>query len=139
MLTYNYVETPTQPLSDVVKLVKAFLGRRALVMPLPLWLLVPAAKAVQAVAGAKNPIHPVRVRKAATPTHIIPQALMDLGFEFKYDFTSSLKHWYEAAPSDFAFMSHRTRRGKLTLCRSGDVATVAETASPDEHEVTRDE
>jgi hypothetical protein len=42
------------------------------------------------------------VRKAATPTHIVPKRLKDLGFEFKYDFASSLKHWKTISPEDFA-------------------------------------
>ncbi len=119
-ITYNYVETPTQPLDEVVKQVKGFLGCRALVMPLPLWLLLPASRLIQAFAGNRNPIHPVRVRKAATPTHIVPQTLLDLGFRFKYDFLSSLVHWYEVAPSDFEFALPLKRSGKLTLMRSGE-------------------
>jgi nucleoside-diphosphate-sugar epimerase len=140
-ITYNYVETPTQPLSEVVEQVKGFLGCRALVMPLPLWLLVPAAKAVQALAGNKNPIHPVRVRKAATPTHIIPQTLTDLGFRFKYDFLSSLQHWYETEPSDFAFASLNNRRGKLTMIRGEEAKTkpAVNDLVVDEQEVGRED
>ena len=138
-ITYNYVETPTQPLGEVVEQVKGFLGCRALVMPLPLWLLVPAAKAVQAVAGNKNPIHPVRVRKAATPTHIIPQTLLDLGFRFKYDFITSLQHWYATAPSDFAFASVSAKKGKLTMVRGSEAGQSrhAVSESVDEQEVER--
>jgi GlcNAc-P-P-Und epimerase len=124
-LTYNYVETPTQPLNEVVAQVKAFLRCRAIVMPLPLWLLLPAAKLIQAMAGNKNPIHPVRVRKAATPTHIIPQTLLDLGFKFKYDFLSSLAHWYEVAPSDFDFALTVATKGRLTLMRGEEEAPQA--------------
>ena len=39
---------------------------------------------------------------AATPTHIVPQRLIDLGFPFRYDFASSLQHWKTIAPEDFA-------------------------------------
>jgi len=128
-ITYNYVETPTQPLDEVVNQVKEFLGCRALVMPLPLWLLLPASKLIQAIAGKRNPIHPVRVRKAATPTHIIPQTLLDLGFRFKYDFLSSLAHWYEVAPDDFGFSALSMRKGKLTLTRTGEKAYPEEAGS----------
>jgi len=68
---------------------------------LPLWLLLPASRLIQKVAGNRNPVHPVRVRKAATPTHIVPQTLIDLGFDFKYDFARSLVHWQQTAPEDF--------------------------------------
>ena len=56
---------------------------------------------VQKILGFRNPVHPVRVKKAATPTHIIPLALKDKGFEFKFDFEASLSHWQWVAPEDF--------------------------------------
>ncbi len=43
----------------------------------------------------------MRVKKAATPTHIIPQALIDNGFQFKYAFEKSLHHWQSISPEDF--------------------------------------
>ena len=98
---YNYVESPTQTLGELVKTVKETLETGALVMSIPLWMLLPISKIIQALIGFKNPIHPVRVRKAATPTHIVPQALIDKGFNFTYDFASSLIHWQATAPEDF--------------------------------------
>jgi len=98
---YNYVETPTQPLNELVNSIKKFLNTKAFVLPIPLWILLPAAKMVQKFLGYKNPIHPIRVKKAATPTHIVPQALKDLGFDFKYDFLNSLIHWRAKNPTDF--------------------------------------
>ena len=98
---YNYAESPTQPLCELVDAVKEYLDCKALVLPIPLWLLLPASKLVQAIAGSRNPIHPVRVKKAATPTHIVPQKLIDMGFEFEYSFLRSLEHWRQVAPYDF--------------------------------------
>jgi nucleoside-diphosphate-sugar epimerase len=100
-VVYNYVETPTKPLREIVGQVKEYFDCRAVVVPLPLWLLLPVSKLVQRVSGNGNPIHPVRVKKAATPTHIVPQTLIDLGFKFKYDFQSSLRHWQTVSPQDF--------------------------------------
>jgi hypothetical protein len=42
------------------------------------------------------------MRKAATSTHIVPQLLMDLGFQFHYDFRTSLQDWAAKAPEDFS-------------------------------------
>ena len=100
-VVYNYVETPTLPLRDIVTQVKDHFKCRAVVVPLPLWLLMPTARLVQAMWGEHTPIHPVRVKKAATPTHIVPQTLIDMGFPFKYDFLSSLRHWQSVSPNDF--------------------------------------
>ena len=100
-VVYNYAESPTQPLGELVAVIKDHLQSRAMVLPVPLWLLLPASKLIQAIAGVKNPIHPVRVKKAATPTHIVPQRLIDSDFRFRYNFLESLRHWERIAPYDF--------------------------------------
>lgn len=98
---YNYVESPTQPLAELVQEIKKFFNTRAVVLQLPLTVLVPIARVIQAIFGSKNPIHPVRVKKAATATHIVPQALLEKGFKFKYGFMNSLQHWQDLTPQDF--------------------------------------
>lgn len=102
VLRYNYVEDPTEPLGALVNHIKAHLGSRAPVLPLPLPLLIPAAGLINAALGGNSPIHPVRVRKAARPTHIVPGTLKALSFPFRFDFRSSLVDWQRQAPEDFA-------------------------------------
>ena len=80
---------------------------------------MPAAKLVQNILGSKNPIHPVRVKKAATSTHIVPQALIDIGFEFEYDFRKSLKHWRKVSPDDFNLPSSGVDPKKIKLNLKG--------------------
>ena len=101
LITYNYVESPTEPLRELVRQTKTFLGSRAPILRIPLPLLLPAASVAQAALGAATPIHPVRVRKAATSTHIVPGLLQALGFEFRYPFLKSLEHWRSIVPQDF--------------------------------------
>ena len=112
---YNYVEHPTEPLKNLVEIVKEEFSYKAVVLPLPIWILMPAAKLVQNILGSKNPIHPVRVKKAATSTHIVPQALIDIGFEFEYDFRKSLKHWRKVSPDDFNLPSSGVDPKKIKL------------------------
>jgi len=102
LIRYNYVEDPTEPLGTLVDHVKTHLGSRAPVIPLPLPLLIPAAGLINAVLGGNSPIHPMRVRKAARPTHIVPATLKTLNFPFRFDFRSSLVDWQRQAPQDFA-------------------------------------
>jgi len=102
VLRYNYVEDPTEPLGALVDHVKAHLGSRAPVLPLPLPLLLPIAGLINFALGGNSPIHPVRVRKAARPTHIVPGTLKSLGFPFRFDFRGSLVDWQRQAPGDFA-------------------------------------
>jgi len=101
VVCYNYVETPTQQLGEIADEVKKFCGIKAHTYSLPTSVLVPAASVVQLVLGARNPIHPVRVRKAGNSTHIVPGTLQAMGFEFKYTFASSLAHWARYRPEDF--------------------------------------
>lgn len=98
---YNYVESPTEPLDQLVRHIEQVIGRRSRTIPLPLWLLLPVAHIVQKLTGGRSPIHPKRVRKAAMPTHIVPQWLIDAGFVFNYDFKRSLEEWQRKAPQDF--------------------------------------
>jgi nucleoside-diphosphate-sugar epimerase len=100
-IVYNYVEAPTEPLGELVRQTKAFVGSRAPVFSIPLAVLSPVAALAQFLLGPKNPIHPVRVRKAAMSTHIVPGELQRMGFEFRYPYMKSLEHWRSIAPQDF--------------------------------------
>ncbi len=131
---YNYVETPTEPLKELVKIIKRFIGAKAVVLPIPLWILKPISQLVQALVGFRNPIHPVRVMKAATPTHIIPKALKDAGFEFKYDFESSLRHWLDVAAHDFDMITRNEKipqSVRIVLKKPGEnITTKPRTEAP---------
>ncbi len=101
-ITYNYVENPTETLGEIVDHARKFAGSRAPALSLPLWLLLPMAHIAQLAFGKSNPVHPVRVKKAATSTHIVPGRLKELGFDFRFPFLRSLEHWRELAPEDFS-------------------------------------
>ena len=101
VIHYNYVETPTETLQQLIEHVEALRGKKSKVFSLPMWLLLPVAQLVQCLTRGRSPIHPKRVRKAAMPTHIIPQWLIDHGFKFRYDFAKSLADWKRKAPEDF--------------------------------------
>ncbi len=129
-VVYNYVESPTQPLNELVSGIKGFFNCKAFVIPIPLWMLLPVAKLVQALFGSRNPVHPVRVRKAATPTHIIPGTLEKMEFDFKYDFLSSLKHWLKVSPEDFGQEApENSAQGKLRLVKKNHGLEPVETST----------
>jgi hypothetical protein len=101
VINYNYVEKETLPLGDLVAVVKRFLDKSAPTVAIPLSILTTAAGVIQVLTAGRSPIHPARVRKVATPTHIVPAFLQSTGFQFKYGFERSLQHWMSAAPEDF--------------------------------------
>lgn len=102
LLVYNYVETPTETIDQITRKVKVHFNSKAPILSLPSSVLLPVAYLMQSLAGNKNPIHPVRVKKAGTPTNIVPKKLLAMGFPFNYDFASSIAHWHKIAPQDFS-------------------------------------
>jgi nucleoside-diphosphate-sugar epimerase len=102
LIKYNYVEYPTEPLGQLVENAKRLLNSRAPVIALPLSLLIPLAKVLHWLSGGRSPVHPMRVKKAARATHIVPRTLLDLEFRFRYDFSSSLVDWKARQPDDFS-------------------------------------
>ncbi|MHB1828463.1 MAG: NAD-dependent epimerase/dehydratase family protein [Steroidobacteraceae bacterium] len=100
-LCYNYVERDTDTLSELVDSITAELGIRRARLRVSKSLLVALARVAQVATGGRSPIHPVRVRKAAQSTHIVPAELIRLNFDFRYDFAKSLRHWKSMAPDDF--------------------------------------
>jgi nucleoside-diphosphate-sugar epimerase len=99
--TYNYAERETENLEGLVRLVQAHLGKRIPTFTAPLSLLVLAAGLMQWLTRGRSPIHPVRVRKAMMSTHIVPETLINAGFDFRYDFAASLRDWAAKRPQDF--------------------------------------
>jgi nucleoside-diphosphate-sugar epimerase len=100
-LCYNYVEKETEPLRALVDHVAALLEVRPARLRAPKTLLMSAARIAQLATNGRSPLHPMRVRKAAQSSHIVPAELIRLGFDFRYDFPTSLRHWISVAPEDF--------------------------------------
>jgi nucleoside-diphosphate-sugar epimerase len=109
-MVFNYVEKETETVGELVRIIRRYLNCRAPVLSAPPQLLVVAAALIQTLSRGRSTLHPARVRKAATPTHIVPERLKNWGFEFQYDFSSSLSHWAQAS-HDFK-LSHIPRFGR---------------------------
>lgn len=102
-LTYNYVERQTEPLGTLVRLIQEHVGRKIPTFTAPLPLLEAVAAVAQLLTRGRSPLHPMRVRKTAMSTHIIPETLSKMGFPFRYDFPASLQDWAKKAPEDFSW------------------------------------
>jgi len=100
-ILYNYAERQTETLEELVRVVQDEFDSHRPAPAVPRSLLVGAAHALQTATHGRSSLHPTRVRKASVPSHVIPQWLIDHGFEFRYDFRTSLRHWREVAPDDF--------------------------------------
>lgn len=104
LITYNYAENPILDLKDMTETIKKEFGYNKPTFSVPVSFLVVVAGILQIgfkIIGKKSDIHPVRVRKAAFPTNIKPNYLIEKGFKFNYGLEKSLKHWQAIAPEDF--------------------------------------
>jgi len=104
LIIYNYAESPIVPLKEMVNIAKEELGYKKPTIKMSVKMLAFIAFFVQKgfrVIGKRSDIHPIRVRKAGFPTNIKPQYLIDMNFNFKYDFKNALKHWKSISPEDF--------------------------------------
>jgi nucleoside-diphosphate-sugar epimerase len=101
-LTYNYVERETEPLGVLAQIIQKQLGTQRPLLTAPLPLLTAAAALAQFATGGRSPLHPLRVRKMASSTHVIPEKLIQMGFPFRFNFASSLQDWAAKSPEDFA-------------------------------------
>lgn len=103
-IIYNYAENPIEDLKTMTKSIKHYFGFHKPIFSVSVWLLVIAASLFQIlfkIIGKKSDIHPTRVKKAAFPTNVKPQYLIDNGFIFKYPLIESFKHWQKIRPQDF--------------------------------------
>jgi GlcNAc-P-P-Und epimerase len=104
-IVYNYAERDCVSLREMVRTIQQFLGKRAVTIRVPIGLLIAEAALAQGASGMlgrKSAIHPVRVRKAAFPTNLKPQYLIDQGFAFRYPLETALAHWRSEAPCELA-------------------------------------
>jgi nucleoside-diphosphate-sugar epimerase len=101
-LTYNYVERDTESLGTLVRTVQTHLGKKSRTWTAPLPLLEMVARLAQLATAGRSPLHPVRVRKTASSTHVVPETLLKTGFHFRYSFANSLHDWAAKSPDDFA-------------------------------------
>jgi nucleoside-diphosphate-sugar epimerase/glycosyltransferase involved in cell wall biosynthesis len=110
LIRYNYVERETETLGGLVRAIQDEFRCRRPVPSLPTAVVVAAAYAVQTLTRGRSAVHPVRVKKAAQATHVVPRWLTEHGFEFQFDFRSSLTHWASVAPEDFHITVPRPAR-----------------------------
>lgn len=104
LVIYNYAENPIENLKNMTIIIKTKFNYTKPTFNISLKFLVIIAGIIQSILkliGKKSDIHPTRVRKAAFPTNIKPQYLIDNDFKFNYGLAKSLDHWYKISPQDF--------------------------------------
>lgn len=100
----NFSMTPTPTLQEYVRAIQSVVNSRRRPLRIPRRLLLIAAYLVDRVArifGIKQPITPLRVRKASRNTYIEATRLRELGYQWKFTLEEALRDWMRDAPEDF--------------------------------------
>lgn len=98
-LTYNFAHVErftSQDICDAFTEVAGYCKARR-VVPLPLMMLGGLAFEILGAVGLRTSINRARIRKLYHSTNIVPAKLAQLGFEYRYGLTASLRHWLEAS------------------------------------------
>ena len=102
-ITYNFAFPEASTTQDIVEAFGRVAGFPGALGTAPLPLLLAAASLFEAAAalGLKTPVHRERVRKLVTSTAVEPRWLLDNGYRFSRDLSSSLAEWREETAGRF--------------------------------------
>ncbi len=103
VIQYEYVDKKPLGLSDLARGIKRHFDITSSVIFLPGWLTKLIGYGCR-IFGKNCLIH--RSSLGQSPSiPLTPEKLVELGFDFKYDFEYSLAHWEIVAPEDFGTLS----------------------------------
>ena len=101
---FNMSMNPGPSIEEYVNAVCKVAGVRRFVPSVPYWLLLTVAYLIDTVAlplGIKHPFSPVRIRKLVRSNHILPNYLVEHGYEYRYTLESALEDWRESCPEEW--------------------------------------
>lgn len=91
LIIYNYVERETKTLENLCNLIAEVYNCKPPTISMPTQALIILAHIFQKISRGRSAFHPVRVKKASMQTHIVPQWLINNGFQFDFDIKKALK------------------------------------------------
>lgn len=101
---YNFAFPNPPSVEEYVTTVKEISGVSRHTFSLPYQLILLASYPIEIFAKIikiNQPISPVRVKKLVRSNNIIPQALIDLGYKYKYSFKDAMRDWRDDNPRDW--------------------------------------
>lgn len=101
---FNMSMNPGPSMQDYVNTVCSVAGVKRFVPGLPYRLLLIVAYLIDAVArslGIKHPFSPVRIRKLVRSTNILPNYLVENGYEYRYTLDAAFADWRTSCPEDW--------------------------------------
>lgn len=103
LVRYNFADPVLCTTEEIVQAFRAVTGWRSSPPTLPLWPLLAAAPAFEAlgIIGVANPIHRGRILKLVQSTKVSPSWLLASGYEFRTDLRRALELWREESATRF--------------------------------------
>jgi hypothetical protein len=96
---FNMSMSPGPSIEEYVNVVCKVAGVQRFVPGVPYRLLLTVAYLIDSIArplGIKHPFSPVRIRKLVRSNNILPNYLVENGYEYRYTLESALTDWRES-------------------------------------------
>ena len=101
---FNMSMNPGPSIQDYVETVCKVAGVKRFVPAVPYPMLLAASYMIEIVArplGIKHPVSPVRIRKLVRSNNILPNYLVDNGYEYQYTLESAFADWKASCPEEW--------------------------------------
>jgi hypothetical protein len=95
---------PGPSIQDYVNTICSVAGVKRIVPRVPYRLLLIVAYLIDAFArplGIKHPFSPVRIRKLVRSNNILPNYLVDNGYEYRYTLSAAFADWRTSCPEEW--------------------------------------
>jgi nucleoside-diphosphate-sugar epimerase len=101
---FNMSMNPGPSIEEYVNAVCRVAGVRRFVPGLPYRLLLAVAYLIDSIARAlsvKHPFSPVRIRKLVRSNNILPNYLVENGYEYRYTLETAFADWLKSCPEEW--------------------------------------
>lgn len=102
---YNMSMNPGPSIQEYVLAVCKVLNIKKIILNIPFWILLSMSYLIETIArplSIKHPFSPVRIKKLIRSNNILPNFLIEHGYEYQYSLEEAFKDWKAECPSDWS-------------------------------------
>lgn len=101
---FNFSMEPTPMMEEYAHAIMQTAGKSRYIPSVPLAVLMFLATGwyiINSLFGRSTDINPVRVSKLRRSNYIVPQALIDAGYQYRFDLKKAMQDWKQNYPQDW--------------------------------------
>ncbi len=101
---FNMTMNPGPSVQDYVDAVCKVAGIKRKILNIPYTILLGLSYFIDIIAvpfGIKHPFSPVRIRKLVRPNNILPNYLINHGYQYQYTLESAFADWKKECPGEW--------------------------------------